>query len=213
MTPLHAWVLAAGQGRRLGGRTKAALRIDGRSLLARLLDAVHEGAAPAAVTVVCGADRAAWAALREELAGRPGLHLIDPDAPLPTIGHSRRWALRQHLGSAPADTTDDAPDLLLCVADLPWLEAADVAALCRAWRADPHPPFDALRPVVDGRAVRALAVAPPETHPREALQAAGLRLSMLALDRPGPVTDLDTPEDLQALRAAWPRADIRWPDD
>jgi CTP:molybdopterin cytidylyltransferase MocA len=242
MTSLHAWVLAAGQGQRLGGRTKAALHIDGRSLLARLLEALRQGAQPATLGVVCGRDRAAWETLQRELhasAHTPVPTLHHPDHALPTLGHSRQWALHRHLGPplgpplrsaaghAPSPETSPAssqtPDLLLCVADLPRLQAADVAALCRAWRADPQRPFDALRPVVDGRpghpvllsarAVRVLAAAPPETGLREALQAAGLRLSLLALDSPGPVTDLDTPDDLQALRAAWPQADIRWPDD
>ncbi|MEN9890447.1 MAG: hypothetical protein RLY78_742 [Pseudomonadota bacterium] len=246
MTSLHAWVLAAGQGQRLGGRTKAALHIDGRSLLARLLEALRQGAQPATLGVVCGRDRAAWETLQRELhasAHTPVPTLHHPDHALPTLGHSRQWALRWQLGAhldqplgppfrsearhdpspAGSPATAQTPELLLCVADLPRLQAADVAALCRAWRADPQRPFDALRPVVAGRpghpvllsarAARVLAAAPPETGLREALQAAGLRLSVLALDSPGPVTDLDTPDDLQALRAAWPQADIRWPDD
>ncbi|MFM2403389.1 MAG: hypothetical protein RL223_1269 [Pseudomonadota bacterium] len=175
-----------------------------------------------------GRPQSAWSAAAT---GRPGMRCSasctrrrTPRRPHCTILGP---PLRSAAGHAPSPETSPAssqtPDLLLCVADLPRLQAADVAALCRAWRADPQRPFDALRPVVDGRpghpvllsarAVRVLAAAPPETGLREALQAAGLRLSLLALDSPGPVTDLDTPDDLQALRAAWPQADIRWPDD
>ncbi|WP_019633810.1 NTP transferase domain-containing protein [Actinomadura atramentaria] len=108
-----AVVLAGGGARRLGGRDKPAAPVGGRSLLARVADAV----ADARTLVVVGPPRPDVPNARAVREDPPGA------GPVP--------ALRTGL----AALTSPAPTLALLAADLPFLDATHVDALRAAARA------------------------------------------------------------------------------
>ena len=123
-TTPSAIILAAGEGRRLGGRAKASLRIDGSSLLQRLGSAlraagVHE------LGVVIGPYRDQLLPLARACDAQVLQH---PQAGA-TLIDSQRLALDHHLAQQ-----GDA-DLLLVLADLPFLTATHIEALLERWLA------------------------------------------------------------------------------
>ena len=206
-----AILLAAGLGRRLGGVPKSALRIDGLSLFERLVDALRQsGIDDIGAVIGPYADRLL------PLAQRCGVRVVwqgVPDAPLAC---SQRLAVQEHRARQMPRLQRD---LLLLVADLPLLTDADIVPLLHAWRARP-PAVQALVPVVDGvrghpvclswEAVSAVDRLPPAQGVRDWLAGAGDAVQRLVTDRVAHVTDLDTPEDLAALRRRlWPRS-VDW---
>lgn len=212
-----AVILAAGLGRRLGGRAKAALQLDGLSLLERLVHALH-GAGLQSVGVVIGPYAEQLLPLVQRCGARP-LRCPQVVGQLPPQGWplaaSQRLAVAQHLQHTPAQ------GLMLLLADLPLLTQPDITLLQQAWvRRDAS--VQALRPVVAGvhghplllapSALRAIAAQPATLGIRDWLQQLPPQaLQALPSDRPGYVTDLDTPADLQALRRRlWPRP-LCWP--
>ncbi|WP_180180318.1 NTP transferase domain-containing protein, partial [Achromobacter insuavis] len=136
--PIAAIILAAGQGSRLGGRAKPALRIDGVSLLERLARGLRDaGVAP--VRAVIGP----YADILMPLAQRAAIAPLAQALPDASLADSQRLALREHVRAHPDH------DLLLVLADLPLLDANAIADLLAQWRAC-APGADSLRPRVDG---------------------------------------------------------------
>lgn len=210
--PLAATVLAAGLGQRLGGRPKATLQIDGRSVLERLVAALRGagGAGMAAVSVVVGPYRDQLL----PLVARCGAHAVEHRLPSPSLIDSQRLALQAHGAAFPGH------DLLLVLADLPLLEADDVSPLLSAWR-QRAPGVHALMPVVDGvrghplllssHAVAQVAASAPQLGIRDWLQRHPEAVQPLHTARRGCVTDVDTPDDLSALQALVHPMVVAWP--
>lgn len=211
--PLAATVLAAGLGQRLGGRAKATLLVGGVSVLERLAAALR-GAGAHAVSVVVGPYRdqlLPWVA-------RSGAQAVLHSLPTPSLVDSQRLTLADHLAHWPGH------DLLLVLADLPLLAVDDVAPLVQAWR-QRHAHTHALLPVVNGvrghplllsaHAVAQVLAMPPRdgvlpgvrdwlaAHPEAVAQAHTTRIAH--------ITDVDTPDDVAALRARLHPTPVAWP--
>lgn len=210
---LAATVLAAGLGQRLGGRAKATLQVGGVSVLERLAAALR-GAGAQAVSVVVGP-------YREQLlplAARSGAQAVLHSLPTPSLVDSQRLALADHLARWPGH------DLLLVLADLPLLAVDDVAPLVQAWR-QRAPHTHALLPVVNGvrghplllsaHAVAQVLAMPPRDGVlpgvRDWLAAHPEAVAQVPTTRIAHVTDVDTPDDVAALRALVHPTPVAWP--
>jgi CTP:molybdopterin cytidylyltransferase MocA len=209
--PMAATILAAGLGRRLGHRPKAALRIGGVSLLERLIDALR-GAGIADVSVVVGG---AHAPALLPLVARAGARAL-PHAQLDTsLIDSQRLALQGH------DAHHRDHDLALVLADLPWLEAVHIKAMRDAWQDRPSA-IQAQMPVVDGvrghplllsaEGVQRVLATPPEAGIRDWLAAHRQWVRTVHTAQRAHVSDLDTPQDLALLTAWFSPQTVSWPD-
>lgn len=209
--PIAAIILAAGHGTRLGGRAKPALRIDGVSLLERLAQGLRDaGVAPIRAVIGPYADRLAPLAQRAAIEPLPHAR---PDA---TLADSQRLALREHARAYPGH------DLLLVLADLPLLDSHALADLLAQWHAC-APGTDSLRPRVDGApghplllsaaAVRSANLLPPGAGLRQWLASQDGRHATFDSGNRAYVTDLDTPDDLRALRQTLAPARVDWPPE
>lgn len=195
-----AIILAAGLGRRLGGRPKAALHIGDQSLLERLADTLR-AAGVEQPRVVLGPYRETLL----PLALRAGLDPLLHERDAPSLIDSQRLALQAHRRLLP-----ERP-LWLLLGDLTALQADDLRQLRAAWERR-GPDIEALVPTVAGqrghpvllsaRAVAAIDAQPAALGVRHWLAGQAGRLDCLALAGPGPVQDLDTQEQLQDLRLA-----------
>lgn len=207
--PPAATLLAAGLGRRLGGVPKSALLIDGQSVFERLVQALRQ-AGITQVSAVIGT----YADTLLPLARRSGVRVVHqpvPDAPLVA---SQRLALHDHLLHQPGC------DLLLLVADLPLLTGEHVVPLLRAWRQRPATVL-AQMPVVQGvrghpvclawPAVQAVVAQPCPRGVRDWLAGAGDAVQAVTTDHDAYTTDLDTPDDLAALRQRLAPRAVAWP--
>ena len=204
-----AAILAAGLGRRLGGRPKAALQIGGQSLLERLAEALR-AAGVLQPMVVLGP----YLDALQPLALRAGLAPLLHASSEPTLIDSQRLAVRSHRARAP-----DLP-LWLLLGDLTALGADDLLRLREAWlrRA---PGIEALVPTVAGQrghpvllsaaALRAIDGQAAAQGVRHWLAAHPERVWFLEVPGPGPVQDLDTEDALQALRQARQPGFVGWP--
>ena len=206
--PIAATLLAAGLGQRLGGRAKSALQIGHRSLLERLVAALRDAGA-SAVNVVIGPYQDQLLPLIE----RSGAQAVIHQQPSPSLVDSQRLALHAHAADFPAH------DLLLVLADLPWLTAADVLHLLTHW-SQRAPGIHALLPVVDGvrghplllssQAVLAMNRTPRQLGVRDWLSAHLDAVWPLPCSRRAYVTDLDTHEDLVRLQALMRPTEVAW---
>lgn len=220
-SPVAATILAAGLGRRLGGRPKAALQIGGHSLLERLVDALRAaGIEP--IRIVLGP----YTETLLPLAQRCGLQVLAHGRPETRLIDSQRLALQAHLAQGQAQGRErspapaQAPDLLLVLADLPWLQADHVRALLERWQRR-APDIEAQMPLVAGvrghpvllswRAVGQIAALPPEAGIRDWLKAHPGLVAPFVSQQRAYVTDLDTPADLAALARAMQPEPVRWP--
>ncbi|RZL01075.1 MAG: hypothetical protein EOP36_13080 [Rubrivivax sp.] len=208
-TLVAATILAAGLGRRLGHRPKAALHIDGTSVLERLIAALH-AAGVAEVSVVLGAHAETLA----PLAARGGARTLPHGRSDSSLVDSQRLALSHHLERYPGH------DLMLVLADLPWLNADDIGLVLGAWQA--RPAFiHAQMPLVDGVRGHPLLLSMAAVQPMSAMPSGvGVRdwlgrhpqlVKPVVTTRRAYTTDLDTPEDLAALRAALAPRPVSWP--
>ncbi len=220
-TPVAATILAAGLGRRLGGRPKAALQIGGRSLLERLVDALR-AAGIEQIRIVLGP----YTETLLPLAQRCGLQVLAHDRPETGLIDSQRLSIQAHLapgqaqglGQSPAPA--QAPDLMLVLADLPWLQADHVQALLEHWQRRTAG-IEAQMPLVAGvrghpvllswRAVGQIDALAPGAGIRDWLKNHPGLIGPFISQQRAYITDLDTPADLAALeQAVWPEP-VRWP--
>ncbi|MEO0002613.1 MAG: hypothetical protein RLZZ22_305 [Pseudomonadota bacterium] len=211
--PIAATILAAGLGRRLGGRPKAALRIGDRSLLERLVGALRT-AGIGQIRIVLGP----YPETLLPLAQRCGLQLLSHGRPETGLIDSQRLAIRAHLAQGQA--RGQPQDLLLVLADLPWLRADHVRALLEHWqRRDAS--IQAQMPLVAGvrghpvllswQAVGQIAALAPDAGIRDWLKDHPGLIGPFVSQQPAYVTDLDTPADLAALAQAMQPEPVRWP--
>jgi len=202
-----AVVLAAGAGSRMGHRPKGALRINGRPLIERTLAALR-GAGIEDVVVVLGEHRdALWPLLQ----GLAVPSVFNPQAMSAGLTSSQRLGLQQ--------MRPEHPWVLMALADQPLLAAPDVQALIDAFDQRPQG-MQALYPEVKGQpgnpvllsrcAVEEILRQPPDFGCKDWRQTQRSRVMAWPTDRPCYVTDLDTPQDLDQLRAStgW---DCEWP--
>jgi molybdenum cofactor cytidylyltransferase len=207
--PLAATILAAGLGQRLGGRPKATLQIDGSSLLERLVTALR-GADIVAVSVVIGPYREQLLPLVE----RCGARIVAHPQPGASLIESQRLALDAHIAAYAGY------DLLLVLADLPLLGAADISPLLAAWQ-QRAPSIHAQMPVVDGvrghplllssHAVAQISATARHLGIRDWLRSHPEAVGPVHTSRRAYVTDVDTPDDLSALQALVHPAPVAWP--
>lgn len=209
LAPTAATILAAGLGRRLGGRPKAALHIGGTSLLERLVSLLRD-AGVEEISVVIGP----YHETLLPLVNRCGAHALVHGRSDTLLIESQRLAVRAHLDRW------HGHDLLLVLADLPLLGVADVRLLLDAWRRRPAS-IHAQMPMVDGvrghplllswHAVGQVAATPAHVGIRDWLaRLPGLVQPFVTLQRSF-ITDLDTPNDLAELQTLLHPQPVGWP--
>lgn len=201
---LHAAVLAAGRGCRLGGVLKAGLEVGGEPVLARVVRALRAGGVKQ-VSVVAGPYLNVLMPLADSL---DAPLWVLPESPEGTanqgsLADSQRWAAQQHVRLYPGC------DLMLLVGDLPLLSGNEVAWLRRQWAAR-SPRMEAMVPVVRGQRGHPVMLSAHVAQSVARLEAPeGVRdwmarhseqVAMELATGEGHVTDLDTPEDLARLR-------------
>ena len=191
---VHAVVLAAGAGRRLGGAVpKHLVAVRGSPMLEHVLRALL-GSRVISTTVVVRADDTPGAVLARRL----GAAVCSPEDP----GEGRAASIRAGAAAAPQDVTG----LLFVPADQPRLESADFDALvdAHATGADiAHASYDGVRgtPVLFAvqHRPRLLALRGEEGG-RVLLERYPAGRVAVALP-PAHGRDVDTPEDLAALES------------
>lgn len=194
---LFAVVPAAGHSRRMG-RPKLLLPVEGETVVARLLDALAHPRITATIVVARRDDTP----LADEVARTKAI-VVRPDVDPPDMRASVEHAI-----AAIAERFDPDPDdgWLLVPADHPSLRRAVLDELTAAWdECDGEiliPTFEGRRghPTVFRWRLAAEVASIPPDRGLDALVAAHEPREVAIADR-GIVTDLDTPEDYQRLRA------------
>ena len=187
-------VLAAGASSRMG-RPKALLRLDDRTFVRAILDALRDGGLLSAVVVV----RPGQPEVVAEIA-RAGFGRAVENA------HADDGQLSSLLVGLDAVDRPETNGVLVTLVDVPSIGAAAVRTLVARASASAAPVLRAVHrghhghPVVFKRAVfEALRRADPARGAKEVMRAAGVE--DVEVDDPGVVTDVDTPDDYQRLRA------------
>ena len=197
---IGAVLLAAGEGRRMGGVVKPLIRLQGVPLISRQLVALS-GAGVDEVVVVTGHARRAIEALVQ------GFSV--------TVAHNEQHALGQEgsvrIGLAALSGEFDA--IFVVLSDQPLIAAGDLTELIGAFKK--RPGGHVVVPVVDGQRGNPILL---DEVARTQILASGTRLGCRHLIERQPefvhvhetgntrfVTDLDTVEDVQALarRTGW----------
>ncbi|MFI9326493.1 NTP transferase domain-containing protein [Kitasatospora sp. NPDC052868] len=188
--PVTALVLAAGGGRRLGGRPKALLPYRGRPLVEHAVAVVRAGGC-AAVTVVLGAAREQVRTAAE----LPDCRLVDNPDWAGGMGSS----LRAGLAALPPR----ASAVLVMLVDTPGVTAAAVARLLAAHRAGAELAAAAYggrrgHPVLIGARyfAEAAAGATGDAGARALLAAHAAEIALVECADVAVPDDLDTPADL-----------------
>ena len=193
---VHGIVLAAGQSSRMG-RPKAALRLGagGPTFAAAVVRSLQDGGI-GRVVVVAGAHPEA---VREAVGQGPGVELVQ----------NADWTSGQ-LSSllAGLDAVDDPAleAVAVTLVDVPLVRASTVAAVLAAWRRSRAPIVrPALgdrhgHPVIFDRATfGALRAAPLDVGAKAVIAAYRAHVLDVAVDDPGALRDIDTPEDYAAI--------------
>ena len=194
--PVDLWslVLAAGGSRRLG-TPKQLLRVRGRRLLSRAIDAA-EAVTPGRVVVVIGADRLRMRSLIRR--HHPGTRSVD----------NSRWAdgMSGSLQAGLAVLPGRATAAMLLLSDQPAVDGASLRRLARAWRRCPGKAAAAAYGGVLG--VPAILPRPLWREARRLRGDEGARQLLRAgqtvatvVDMPEAAWDIDTREDLRRYRA------------
>lgn len=195
---LAAAILAGGLGKRMGGIPKCTLEIAGLTVLERIVIALRH-ANISTINVVVGPYRQQLLPLIKHCGARAIEH-VRVDA---SLIDSQRLALDAH----EAHNVDY--DLLLVLADLPLLTSADISPLLHAWQ-QRATTVHAMIPVVNGvrghplllsgYAVGQVAAEDSSMGIRDWLRARPEIVQPFHTSRRAYVTDLDTPDDLVALK-------------
>lgn len=188
-------ILAAGSSSRMRGGDKLLEEVEGMPLLARITCAALETGLP--VTVALPPDRPARTGVLDGLAVT---RVTVPDA---------RVGMAESVKAGLAHIPQGAGVMLL-LADLPELTARDLQRMVAAWRAEPEAILRGA--AADGTAGHPVCFPPDLREELETLQGDEgarsvivrhrARLSLVPLPDRHAVTDLDTPEEWAAWRAA-----------
>jgi molybdenum cofactor cytidylyltransferase len=203
---LAAVLMAAGAGARMGQRPKSLLELDGVPLICRQVMALREAGVSELVLVLGHHAKdieAAVKALKVSV-------VINPDPDAGPVG-SQRLGLQSLSGHSDA--------VLMALADQPLLDATDLRQLFQAF--DQRLPGSALvyprvngqpgNPVIFTAAVRAALLAcPPDVGCKQWRHAHTSQVQALDCDNPHFVQDVDTPDDIAALRRSSGRQ-LQWP--
>lgn len=189
-------IVAAGAARRMRGADKLLEPVTGVPQLRRLAVAALATGAPVVVTLA--PDRPARAAVLEGLALR---QVTVADA-----AEGMAASIRAGLAALPADVAG----VMVVLADMPEIDGGDLGALMAAFRADPAAILRAAaadgtpgHPVIFPRALFGdLAQVRGDTGARAVLGAGRVPVRLHPLPGRRALTDLDTPEDWAAWRAA-----------
>ncbi|WP_291086515.1 nucleotidyltransferase family protein [Hydrogenophaga sp.] len=203
-------ILAAGAGRRMGGRAKCLLEVQGHSLLERLVRSVHSLGLHTPVLVL--GHHAAE--IQAHLVPWPA-HLVPRQVVNPAPEDDPASSL--HLGLHALGS--DVQAVMVLLADQPLIDAADIEAVLGAFQRRPAG-CQVLMPMVNGvpghpvmfdAAVRAELLAAPGTSLRQWRATHPQATLPWVVDNPHHTRDLDTPDDLEALArdTGWV---CRWPE-
>lgn len=191
----HILILAAGSSSRMRGGDKLLEQVDGQPQLARILQAALQTGLP--VTVALPPDRPDRAAA---IAALPARQISVPD---PAQGMAA--SLTAGLASLPPTT-----GVMLLLADLPDITAQDLITLRDAWAQEPEAILRGA--AADGTPGHPVCFPPDlrddlmtlkgDEGARAVLVRHRARLRLIPLPGRHATTDLDTPEDWAAWRAA-----------
>jgi CTP:molybdopterin cytidylyltransferase MocA len=191
----HILILAAGSASRMRGGDKLLERVDGQPQIARILRAALATGLP--VTIALPPDRPERAAA---IAALPARQITVPD---PAQGMAA--SLTAGLASLPATA-----GVILLLADLPEITADDLITMRDAWAQEPEA---ILRGAAEDGTPGHPVCFPPDLRDdlmtlkgdegaRAVLVRHRARLRLISLPDRHATTDLDTPEDWVAWRAA-----------
>lgn len=193
--PLHILILAAGASSRMGGRDKLMEVVGGQPLIRRVAEQALATGLP--VTVALPPDRPARTAALQ------GLDVATVTVPDPTQGMAT--SLTASLARLPTDA-----GVMLLLADLPEITAADLGQMIALWQAEPEAILRGAgadgtpgHPVLFPPDLRDdLMTLKGDEGARSVLVRHRARLRLVPLPGQHATTDLDTPEDWAAWRAA-----------
>ncbi|PWW48960.1 molybdenum cofactor cytidylyltransferase [Melaminivora alkalimesophila] len=194
--------MAAGAGRRMGGRPKGLLRREGEPLVLRQVRLLREAGLERVALVLGHHAEAIEAALQAAgpLAGQ--VRRVRNPAPDAGPGGSLRCGLAA-LGA-------EIQEVMVLLADQPLLEVQDLQAMQAAWRERPagvelvFPQHDGQpgHPIVFGAGLRALLLGSAAAGVREWRRAHPAQALAVPVAHARCTTDVDTPEDLVRLERA-----------
>lgn len=194
-------ILAAGASRRLG-EPKALADLGGRSALERLSDALRRVSPTPLVITGCH---------HREIQDHVARWAVDVE-----VLFNPAWLRGRTSGVALAAARHPGVDLMICPVDVPLIAAALVETLAERWQAlgcpatgwlapsiipsgSERPRFG--HPVIVGAALAAQANGLGPDAPLRLLRARAVPTASTETTDPAILDDLDTPEDLRALRA------------
>lgn len=196
-----AVVLAAGMSRRMG-QPKALLDLDGRPLIARLLDTLRQCDFIGSIVVVTGHEPAAIRAAAT----------IDASIN-PAFVHNSSYQAGEMLSSIELGAAAIAPvcdAFFLCLLDQPLVKPATIAAMAQSWQIT-RPVL--LTPACQGRrghpvmiastCVDAIRSLPPAATLRDWTAQQSDYAKVVEVGDPGVLTDVDTPNDYHVVLRLW----------
>ena len=199
-------LMAAGAGARMGQRPKSLLELDGVPLICRQVMALRQAGVSELVLVLGHHAKEIEAAVKVLEVSI----VINPDPDAGPVG-SQRLGLQSLSGHSDA--------VLMALADQPLLDAADLRQLVQAFH-QREPGCSLLYPSVNGQpgnpviftaGVRtALLACPPEVGCKQWRQTHTSQVQAWDCDNLHFVQDVDTPEDIAALRRSSGRQ-LQWP--
>ena len=199
--PVHAALLAAGSGRRLG-LPKAALQLRGVWALPHLVRTLKQGGAHSVVLVLSELALDAIADL-----GHPG---ADREARNPDPDAGRTGSLQCAIAEIP-----EGAAILVHPCDMPLLQSESVQAVIGAWNQAGAPDTACVRPISSARrGGHPLLLGPawrtellnsdPDRPLRDLLRHPQAQLIDVPCHDPGAFLDVDTPEQLQLVESLLP---------
>ena len=211
MTPqLVAIIPAAGQSRRMG-QPKLLLDVAGRSVIARVIDALQQAGLIRCLVVV-RTDDSALAAAVQSAGAEVVIPVVDPKDMRQSVESALRhlWCERVADRSISSSATASDEGWVLVPADHPTLNPTILRELISAWSAGPDrivvPVFEGQRghPTIFPRCMEKDVLALPlHQGLNQLLRSDPARVLEVEVTDPHILDDLDTPEDLLRLRREW----------